>query len=160
MTNLQFSRRRFLQSAGVTGLVAASGLSLPAYVKAASRPVFTHGVQSGDVDMTSGMVWARTDRPSRIMMEYATTESFTNAVRLPWVNALPDSDLAAKRLIDGLPSDQDIFYRFVAAICRTSTMSPSRSSGVSAPRPRRAATCVSSGRATRPARAGALMRPA
>lgn len=115
MTNLQFSRRRFLQSAGVTGLVAASGLTLPAYVKAASRPVFTHGVQSGDVDMTSGMVWARTDRPSRIMMEYATTESFTNAVRLPWVNALPDSDLAAKRLIDGLPSDQDIFYRFVAA---------------------------------------------
>ena len=115
MTNLQFSRRRFLQSAGVTGLAAASGLSLPAYVKAASRPVFTHGVQSGDVDMTSGMVWTRTDRPSRIMMEYATTESFSNAVRLPWVNAMPDSDLAAKRLIDGLPSDQDIFYRFVAA---------------------------------------------
>jgi len=30
------------------------------------------------------------------------------------MNALPQSDLAVKRLVDGLPSDQEIFYRFTA----------------------------------------------
>ena len=30
------------------------------------------------------------------------------------LNALPDSDFAVKRLVEGLPSDQDIFYRLTA----------------------------------------------
>ncbi len=36
-------------------------------------------------------------------------------VAAPPMNALPESDFAAKRLIENLPSDQDIFYRFSAA---------------------------------------------
>jgi len=105
------SRRGFLASAGAAGLVAASGLAMPFYSRASTRPAFTHGVQSGDVDGASGMIWARADRPSRVMYEIATREDFANPVKLPWVDALPDSDLAAKRLVTGLPSDQDIFYR-------------------------------------------------
>ena len=65
--------------------------------------------------MSSGMVWARADRPSRVMFEVSTTESFANATKFPTLNALPDSDLAVKRLIDGLPADQDIFYRLQLA---------------------------------------------
>ncbi len=113
--SMKLPRRAFLQSAGATGIVAAAGLAMPSIVRAAARPIFTHGVQSGDVDMSSGMIWTRVDRPSRIMMEYSTTESFSNAVRLPAMNALPDSDMTAKRLLENLPSDQDIFYRFTAA---------------------------------------------
>lgn len=109
------SRRSFLLSAGATGIVAASGLPLPFYARAAERPLFTHGVQSGDVDVSSGMIWSRVDRPSRIFMEYATNESFSNAVKLAPLDALPESDFAVKRLLTELPSDQDIFYRFVAA---------------------------------------------
>ena len=109
------SRRSFLLSSGATGLVAASGLALPHYARGATRPVFTHGVQSGDVDASSGMVWTRVDRPSRIMMEYSTTESFANPVRLPALNAVPGSDYAVKRLLTDLPADQDIFYRMTAA---------------------------------------------
>ncbi|MFC3161888.1 alkaline phosphatase D family protein [Ciceribacter thiooxidans] len=109
------SRRSFLLSAGATGIVAGSGLPLPFYARAAERPVFTHGVQSGDVDVSSGMIWGRVDRPSRIFMEYATNESFSNAVKLAPLDALPESDFAVKRLLTELPSDQDIFYRFVAA---------------------------------------------
>ena len=110
---LRISRRRLLATGA--GAIVASGLPLPAFSQAAARPVFTHGVQSGDVDAASGMVWTRVDRPARVMMEYATTESFRDPVRLPPVTALPDSDLAVKRLIEGLPSDQDVFYRLVAA---------------------------------------------
>jgi len=109
------SRRSFLLSASATGVVAASGLPLPFYARAAERPLFTHGVQSGDVDVSSGMIWGRVDRPSRIFMEYATNESFSNAVKLAPLDALPESDFAVKRLLTELPSDQDIFYRFVAA---------------------------------------------
>jgi alkaline phosphatase D len=88
---------------------------MPAISRAASRPVFTHGVQSGDIVMSSGMIWTRTDRPSRIMMEVSTTESFADARRLAPMESIPASDLAVKRLVSGLPSDQDIFYRFTAA---------------------------------------------
>lgn len=93
----------------------AASLAMPSLSRAASRPVFTHGVQSGDVDTSSGMIWARTDRPARISMEVATTESFADARRLPSMDAIPSSDMAIKRLVTGLPSDQDIFYRFTAA---------------------------------------------
>jgi alkaline phosphatase D len=109
------TRRSLLMSTGATGLVAASGLALPFYARATSGPAFTHGVQSGDVDLSSGMIWTRVDRPSRVQMEYSTVESFANAVRLAPVDALPESDLTIKRLVENLPSDQDIFYRFVAA---------------------------------------------
>ena len=114
LSRLALDRRRFLATGAAAGALA-SGLAMPAFSRAAARPVFTHGVQSGDVDTASGMIWTRVDRPARVMMEFATTESFADAVRLAPLNALPDSDLAVKRLLEGLPSDQEIFYRMVAA---------------------------------------------
>ena len=64
-----FSRRGLLKSTAATGLLAAtSGLAMPFYARAANAPAFTHGVQSGDVDASSGMIWTRADRPSRIFM--------------------------------------------------------------------------------------------
>ncbi|UGY09973.1 alkaline phosphatase D family protein [Phyllobacterium pellucidum] len=109
-----YTRRSFLTSSGALALTAASGLSCPAISRAASRPVFTHGVQSGDVDSATGMIWTRTDRPSRINIEVSTTESFADSVRLPPLNALPDTDFAAKQLLADLASDQEVFYRLTA----------------------------------------------
>ncbi|WP_236638635.1 alkaline phosphatase D family protein [Mangrovicoccus ximenensis] len=107
----RLSRRSVLSG----GTVLAASLAMPAISRADDRPVFTHGVQSGDVTANSGMIWTRVNTPARVMMEVSTTESFSNSVRLPPMNALPGSDLAIKRMVDGLPSDQDIFYRFTAA---------------------------------------------
>ncbi|TIU77058.1 MAG: alkaline phosphatase, partial [Mesorhizobium sp.] len=73
MNKLSLTRRAFVTSASAFGLVGASGLALPYYSRANQRPAFTHGVQSGDVDATSGMVWTRTDRPARVMYEVSTT---------------------------------------------------------------------------------------
>ena len=109
-----FTRRNFLASSGAVVLTATSGLALPSYSRANSRPVFSHGVQSGDVDATTGMIWTRTDRPARVNIEVSTTESFANAYSLPPLNAFPDSDLAVKQLLTDLVSDQDIFYRLTA----------------------------------------------
>ena len=84
---------------------------MPYLSRAADRPQITHGVQSGDVGADGGVVWARADRPSQMMVEVATTESFANARALPPVAALPESDFTAKMLLENLPAGQDIFYR-------------------------------------------------
>lgn len=102
------SRRRFLATASAT---AFGALASPYLSRAADRPSVSHGVQSGDVSFDSGMIWARADRPSQMMVEVATTESFRNARVLPPIAALPDSDFTAKMLLDNLPAGQDIFYR-------------------------------------------------
>lgn len=114
MSSLRLYRpsRRAVLAGGAT---FAATLAMPSLSRAASRPVFTHGVQSGDIDTTSGMIWTRTDRPARVSMEIATTESFADARRLAPMFSTPTSDLAVKRLVEGLPSDQDVFFRFVAA---------------------------------------------
>jgi alkaline phosphatase D len=110
-----FNRRRLL--AGLGSAAVATGLgsvARPSISRAADRPVIGHGVQSGDVSVDSGMVWARADRPSRVMIEVATTDSFKTLHSGVFVDALPDSDFTAKALIENLPSGQDIFYRIRA----------------------------------------------
>src|ERR1700751_1211313 len=102
------SRRRFLSTAAATGI---STIAMPYLSRAADRPAVTHGVQSGDVGADGGVVWARADRPSQMMVEVATTESFNNARALPPIAALPESDFTAKMLLENLPGGQDIFYR-------------------------------------------------
>jgi alkaline phosphatase D len=110
----RLTRRNLLATAGAAGLVGLSGLGVPAYSRANTRPTFTHGVQSGDVDTNSAMVWTRVDRPSRVMVEVSTTESFANPLRLPPMDALPEGDFAVKRLLENLAADQEIFYRMTA----------------------------------------------
>jgi len=105
--NIKFSRRRFL----TTGAGALGAIAMPHLSRAADRPAVTHGVQSGDVTVDGGVVWARTDRPSQMLVEVATTESLKDARALPPIAALPESDFTAKMLIENLPGGQDIFYR-------------------------------------------------
>jgi alkaline phosphatase D len=102
------SRRRFLSSAGGAAIGA---LSVPYLSRAADRPIVTSGVQSGDIGTDSGVVWARADRPSQMLVEVATSESFANIRSLPPIAALPESDFAAKLLLEHLPAGQQIFYR-------------------------------------------------
>jgi len=102
------TRRRFLTT---LASVAATGLAAPAFSRSAERPVIMHGVQSGDVSAESGMVWARADRPARMLIEAASTESFKDIHHAAFVDALPESDFTAKALLEDLPAGQDIFYR-------------------------------------------------
>src|SRR6266700_5847724 len=106
------TRRRFLTTAASSAAIAAvGGIAKPALSRAADRPVITHGVQSGDVSVDSGIVWARADRPSRMLVEVATSESFKTIRNAVFVDALPETDFTAKALLEGLPAGQDVFYR-------------------------------------------------
>jgi alkaline phosphatase D len=69
------TRRRFLTTfASATATTALGAIALPAFSRAPQRPIITHGVQSGDVSTDSGMVWARTDRPARMLIEASTSQ--------------------------------------------------------------------------------------
>ncbi|NIA67821.1 alkaline phosphatase [Pelagibius litoralis] len=106
-----YSRRKVLRGgAAGAGLVGAGLLGFPAIAQS-NRPVFTHGVQSGDVTTNSGMIWARADRPSRLLVEVATSDSFGSAQRLRGPATIAANDFAAKMDLTDLPAGQDIFYR-------------------------------------------------
>src|SRR3977135_804655 len=105
---IRIPRRKLLSS---TAALGAGIIAIPYLSRAADRPVITHGVQSGDVGVDGGVVWARADRPAQMMVEVATTESFANARALPPIAALPESDFTAKMLLENLPAGPDIFYR-------------------------------------------------
>jgi len=106
------SRRRLLASAwGAGALTVLGGIARPYLSRAADRPRITHGIQSGDISLDGGIVWARADRPSLMMVEAATTESFKDIIRVASADARPETDFTAKVLLDRLPAGQDIFYR-------------------------------------------------
>src|SRR5713101_3217039 len=106
------TRRRLLTTAAASAAItAAGGIAKPRLSRAADRPAITHGIQSGDVSVASAVVWARADRPARMLVEVATTASFENVRGAAAVDALPETDFTAKALIEGLPAGQDTFYR-------------------------------------------------
>ena len=101
------SRRQILLSGGAGLVGLASGLGRPGLSRAADRPVLTHGLQSGDVGTDAAMVWARSDRPARAVIEWATTESFADIRGGVFADALPETDGTGKVALTGLPPGQD-----------------------------------------------------
>jgi len=102
-------RRSLLQAAALAG---GAGLLRPYLALAAGRrPRLTHGLQSGEVTQDGGVIWARADRPSRLIAEVATTASFRDARRIVGPSALAADDFTARLRLTGLPADQEIFYR-------------------------------------------------
>jgi alkaline phosphatase D len=96
-------------------LAASSLIAMPAIVRAAGRPVVTHGVQTGDVAHDGAILWSRADREARMVIEWATTESFADARQVQPLDIGSASDMTGKLALTGLPSDQEIFYRVTMA---------------------------------------------
>ena len=113
-----FDRRRFLAgSAALGGLALAAprrawGQASPAIVTADSmRPQAPYGVMSGDVSADSAIVWSRADRPSRMIVEYASSDSFTDVRRIVGPHAIETTDFTARVMLRDLAPGQDVFYR-------------------------------------------------
>lgn len=110
--------RRKLLIAGTAGSLGGGLTSILAHAQApaaitsdAARPGFPSGVQSGDVLADRGVVWARSDRPARMWIDWATTAEFTRPTRVRGPHALEATDHTARVDLTGLPAGQDIFYR-------------------------------------------------
>ncbi|MEV0641464.1 alkaline phosphatase D family protein [Streptomyces sp. NPDC050619] len=102
-------------------LAASAALTLPTALGAApafalsGRPKAGWGVQTGDVTSDSGLVWIRSDRPARMIVETSATESFRNPRR--WHGPLlgADTDFTGTTALRGLPSGEQIHYRVLLA---------------------------------------------
>ena len=72
----RLTRRRLLATAGSSAAITLlGGIAKPYLSRASDRPRITHGVQSGDVSVNSGVVWARTDRPARMLVEVSVRDA-------------------------------------------------------------------------------------
>ena len=118
----QMARRRFLVSSALTGgsLIAADFLSKSSLAQVSApaiitsdkmRPSIPYGVASGDMTSDRAVIWSRSDRPARMIVEYDTTESFRSVQRIVGPAAIEDSDYTARINLADLPANQQIFYR-------------------------------------------------
>ncbi|WP_339479042.1 MULTISPECIES: alkaline phosphatase D family protein [unclassified Pseudomonas] len=109
MSEFDLGRRRVMQAVGAGLLLPGLAPAVMASVK--DRPVLTDGVQSGDLQGDRAMIWSRSDRPARMVVEWDTRSQFSNPRR--FVSPMVDSrsDFTARVELTGLPPDQAIFYR-------------------------------------------------
>ncbi len=112
------SRRHFTQLAlsagfGVSRPMLASAQEIVTALEKSNRPVVDFGLASGDVSSDAAIVWSRCDRPARMFVETAATESFRNARRYRGPVALSATDFTAKLRVTDLPPGEETFYRVV-----------------------------------------------
>lgn len=117
--------RRSILKAGAAGallipagpLLAACGGSSSTGAAASSsglvkdRPTLTHGIASGDPRNDGALIWARSDAPARMIVETASSESFTNPRRFEGPQLDPSADGAGRFRVTGLESGQTVHYR-------------------------------------------------
>jgi alkaline phosphatase D len=102
-------------------LAASAALALPATAGAApalalsGRPGAGWGVQTGDVSAHSGLVWVRSDRPARMIVETSATGSFRNPRRFRGPLLGADTDFTGTTRLRGLPAGEQIHYRVLLA---------------------------------------------
>ncbi|MGI8576148.1 MAG: alkaline phosphatase D family protein [Egibacteraceae bacterium] len=110
-------RRAFLTRSGVIGAGMLAAGVMPRAVREVAaqvrrdRPAITDGVASGDVSARRAVVWARADRPSRMLVEVSPTTSFRHPRRYLGPLATEYTDFTAQADLTGLPVGRDIFYR-------------------------------------------------
>ena len=111
------NRREFLKLASAAGITvagerAAEAQRTPALVTAERlRPLMTSGVQTGDVTAERAVIWSRTDRPARMIVEYAANDAFRGATTIQGPAARHDTDFTARVDLDGLRPGEMVFYR-------------------------------------------------
>ncbi|MEV1054660.1 alkaline phosphatase D family protein [Streptomyces sp. NPDC049887] len=112
---MSYDRRTVLRGS----LAASAALTMGAAASPAQalrgRPGAAWGVQAGDVTASSGLVWVRSDRPARMIVETSATESFRRARR--WHGPLlgPGTDFTGTTALHGLPAGEQIHYRVTLA---------------------------------------------
>jgi alkaline phosphatase D len=111
------SRRRFLKA----GVATAAGLALPAWsltkgapaiiASDSERPQALQGLHFGDPGNGSVVVWSRSDRAARMLVEWSYDDLFREVHRLVGPHALETTDFTARQDLEGLEPDRDVFVR-------------------------------------------------
>jgi len=114
------SRRRFLHDSVVTtagagmllaGMPAQRAQAAATVTSERLRPQLPSGVMSGDVTRDSAIVWSRSDRTARMLLEVSSDENFANATRIQGPIATARNDYTARVDLRDLPPGQRVYYR-------------------------------------------------
>ena len=118
------TRRALLRSAGSLGggvlainclgvlpFRAALAQAPPIVTADGEQPKIPFGVMSGDPSGDRAIIWSKTDRPARMLVEIATRENFSDARKIAGLAALAPSDYTARIDLGRLPPGAEIFYR-------------------------------------------------
>ena len=120
MSKISPKRRLVLRTAvATTGLaltgrmsqVLAEGQAPAIITREGNRPQLPYGAMSGDITADRAIVWSRSDRPARLIVDYAPNENMKGARRIMGPAAMESTDYSARVDLAGLPSGQTIFYR-------------------------------------------------
>jgi alkaline phosphatase D len=104
-------RRDFLRHGAAALAASSAARAFGIVVQDAGRPATPCGVATGDVADGRAIVWSRTDRPARLIVEYSTTPSFRDPRRIAGPAALEATDYTARVDLSDLPPGQRISYR-------------------------------------------------
>lgn len=100
------SRRQFLRNSGASLGLGALGVGAPAIaapaVVSSHRPGAPLALQLGDPSTDGLVIWARADRPARMIVEVSRDPDFRRAVRRVGPSATETTDLTSRLLLDGV----------------------------------------------------------
>jgi alkaline phosphatase D len=111
------SRRRFLKAS----MASAAGVALPSWslrtgapaivASNGERPQALQGLHFGDPGNGAVVVWSRSDRPARMLVEWSYDEQFQKVRRFVGPHALETTDFTARQELTGLEAGSDVFVR-------------------------------------------------
>ena len=104
-------RREFLTLAAAAVAGARQDRAPAIVTRDSDRPGMPCGVATGDVADGQAIVWSRSDRPARLIVEYSTTPSFADRRRVVGPAALEATDFTARVDLVQLPPGQRVSYR-------------------------------------------------
>lgn len=94
----------------IAGTLAFNSTELAAAAKV-KVPKMEQGIQLGDLEHGSVMVWSRSNRDSRMMVEYALNEQFTDSKVIRGPYALIGTDYTARQQLSGLPLGVNVYVK-------------------------------------------------
>ncbi|NWO10791.1 alkaline phosphatase [Chromohalobacter salexigens] len=109
---MRYSRRDVLGWGVKAGVALGTASLAPSIVLAESRrPRVTSGVMSGDMLSDRAMLWSRSDRPARMLVELADNPAFRSARQVRGPEVLPSGGLVGKLDVAGLGDIDTLHYR-------------------------------------------------
>lgn len=117
MSNLRRPSRRDVLRGGLAlgggaAMTLLGGVPGSAALVRAGRPELTHGIQAGDATARGATVWARADRPARMLVEVSRSpQRFVPSERVMGPVLTAETDYTGKVRLDGQPPGRDIDYR-------------------------------------------------
>jgi len=103
------SRKNSVQAL-IPGLILA--LAACASVNAENTvPQVEQGIQIGDLAPGKAVIWSRSDRPARMMVEYAFSSDFADSKVIRGPYAMEGTDYTARQDLVGLPAGKDVYVK-------------------------------------------------